>query len=223
MPKLFIQTFEKIVVEYFEKVATINLSAEVYTKSYSANIICIGLNTIIHIFRITLSKYKNTEISHHYCKHGFLYYLEYIQQIFTSDLQTGLNINDAIAFVYSKTLADLSVTMPSVDSISPNIELNNSITIMKNLANIVNGILLWKHDLSIETRCVIIKSHLSKYLTLFTESNMEKIINYLPKLVDVNHLAYFYKHAKRIGKSNANLLDSEINHKLIIDYIIEST
>lgn len=218
MPKQFIDLFEKIIIEYFEKVSSVNMTADVYTKSYSANIICIGLNTIIHIFRITMSKYKNTDITHHYCKQGFVYYLEYIQQILSSELQTNLNINDAITFVFSKTILPIS-ELP--ESIIPNVDLNEPIKhMLNNLANVLNGILLWKLELSNEIRCEIIKMHLAKYILL---PNLEKYVKFLPKLVDSNHLAYFYKNAKRINKLNTNLLDNDINNKLIIDYIIETT
>jgi hypothetical protein len=216
MPKLFIQAIKTIIVEYFENVSTINMST-LYTNSYKANIIYIGLNTVIHIFRITFMKYKNIEITSHYCRQGFLYYLEYINQISNIELQNTLNINDAITFVYSKTLTEKS------ESIISNIEINEKITnIVTNLSNIVNGILLWKIDLPNEKRLEIINLQLPKYLSLFSESNLERYINALPKLVDINHLDYFYKHVNRT-KTKTHFLDNDINELLILDYIIEST
>ena len=219
MPKLFIETFEKIIIEYFEKVSSINLSSEIYTKSYSSNIVFIGLNTIIHIFRITLCKYKNTDISHHYCKQGFVYYLEYIQQITSANFQNNLNINDAVMFVYAKTLLPITEL---TELISPTIPMTDTIQLLSNeLGNIVNGLLLWKNELSIEVRCKIIKEHLSKYLFLFSESNLEKYVKYMSKLSNPTHLDYFYKSVKKMAKSTTSLTEYEINNKLIIDYNID--
>lgn len=220
MPKLFIETFEKIVLEYFEKVSTLHLLDKHHTKLHSANIIFIGLNTIMHIFRITICKYKNTEITYHYCKQGFFYYLEYIQQISNVDFQNNLNINDAIIFVYSKTLVPLTeLTEP----IHPTIAASDT-HLLHNLATITNGILLWKIEMPIHLRSEIATKYLSKYLNLFEEPNNEKYVKFLDKIertqyqiepIQLYHyLDHFYKNIKRLCKSNTILTDEEIQCKL---------
>ena len=200
MPKLIIDAFEKTVLEYFEKIQTTVLTKDSRTSSEIDNIIFIGLNTLIHVFRITLSKYKNTEIAYHYSKQGYIYYLEYIQQISNTEFQHDLNINDAVIFVYSKTLSN-TITLEETAN-HQNIDLADSTIILNNLANITNQLLLWKIRLSMAERTEIIKGFLSKYLRIFSDPEFEKQIKLMANLmVDFTHIdqiAEFYKTVKKI-------------------------
>lgn len=207
MPKL-IETFKKIVLEYFEKLKKVNLNVDTTPQLYgltapkciglNANIIFIGLNTIIHIFRITTVKYKNTNITYHYCKQGFFYYLEYIQQITHNNFQNNLNINDAVIFVYSKTLIP---TAEVTENVVMDVILENNTILLNNLATITNHLLLWNSELSLTTRSEIIQLYLSKFLTLFTESlHHEKYINTLLELTHRDQIEEFYKSSKRLCK-----------------------
>ena len=200
MPKLIIDAFEKIVLEYFEKIRTTDLTKDSRTSAEIDNIIFIGLNTLMHVFRITLSKYKNTEIAYHYSKQGYIYYLEYIQQISNTEFQHDLNINDAVIFVYSKTLSN-TITLEETAN-HQNIDLADSTTILNNLANITNQLLLWKIRLSMAERTEIIKGFLSKYLRIFSDPEFEKHIKLMANLmVDFTHIdqiSEFYKTVKKI-------------------------
>ena len=200
MPKLIIDAFEKTVLEYFEKIQTTDLTKDSRTSAEIDNIIFIGLNTLMHVFRITLSKYKNTEIAYHYSKQGYIYYLEYIQQISNTEFQHDLNINDAVIFVYSKTLSN-TITLEETAN-HHNIDLADSTTILNNLANITNQLLLWKIRLSMAERTEIIKGFLSKYLRIFSDPEFEKHIKLMANLmVDFTHIdqiSEFYKTVKKI-------------------------
>lgn len=200
MPKLIIDAFEKTILEYLEKIQTTDLTKDSRTSTEIDNIIFIGLNTLIHVFRITLSKYKNTEIAYHYSKQSYIYYLEYIQQISNTEFQHDLNINDAVIFVYSKTLSN-TITLEETEN-HQNIDLTNSTIILNNLANITNQLLLWKIRLSMAERTEIIKGFLSKYLRIFSDPEFEKHIKLMENLmVDFTHIDQineFYKTVKKI-------------------------
>ena len=207
MPKLLIDTFEKIVLEYFEKVkSTEFIQPTISYMQDNPNIIFIGLNTIIHIFRITLIKYKNTDIAYHYSKQGYYYFLEYIQQLSTANFQHHLNINDAITFVYTKTL---SISLDVLNN-HQNVNLGNSGFILNNLTNITNTLLRQNgsHTLGID----VIQTHLSKILHLFSIKKNEKYVDYLFEITSIDHLDAFYKNIKKLNKS---LSDYDITCKIL--------
>jgi len=196
MPKLIIDAFEKTVLEYFEKIQTTDLTKDSRTSTEIDNIIFIGLNTLIHVFRITLIKYKNTEIAYHYSKQGYIYYLEYIQQISNTEFQHDLNINDAVIFVYSKTLSN-TITLDETEN-HQNIDLADSTIILNNLANITNQLLLWKTRLSMTERTEIITGFLSKYLRIFSDPEFEKHIKLMENFRHIDQIDEFYKTVKKI-------------------------
>lgn len=211
MPKLLIETFEKTIIEYFEKIQSTHFEKDAHSKSDIDNIIFMGLNAIIHIFRITITKYSNTDIAYHYSKQGYYYYLEYIQQLSTVEFQHNLNINDAIIFAYSKTL---SATLSELNN-NQNINLGNIEFILNNLANISNTLLQKNGTTNISIYIAIIKQHLSPFLYLFSDKKNEKYVNYLFEIVSIDHLDVFYKNVKKLNKSGIDKSEYEITCKLL--------
>jgi hypothetical protein len=67
----------------------------------------IGMNAIHRVFEYILMKTKNIEKVCYYSKKTFYYYLEYMEQVYSSNLHQNLNQMDAILFVYKKTIFDL--------------------------------------------------------------------------------------------------------------------
>ena len=213
--KQIIDIYEKIILEYFEKIEL----TEFIKYQEKENIISTGLNTLIHIFRISLSKYKNVEIAYHYCKQGYFYYLEYIKQIAVPDLQQNLNCNDAILFVYSKTLPAIeeltqfqSVEYLAMDQISG---------ILKNIAIITNILLGWNvYEITHSIRGSIIDQFLSKYLFLFLEESNEKYLNCLIVLnesgiIHKNPIEVLNTFYKMIKKNKKNHTEEEVMHNIL--------
>jgi hypothetical protein len=90
-----------IVYEYFDLIS----ESEIMQKSnIKDNIVEIGLNTILHIFKINLLVYKSIDIAYLYSQKAYYCYLEYIEQIHNKCMTEELNTKDAVLFLYSKTL-----------------------------------------------------------------------------------------------------------------------
>lgn len=75
------------------------------TIDNSTYIIVIGLNTIIHVFKITLSTTKDIDKTYIQCQKAYYCYLEYIEQMNKTNFLHNLNNLNAILFVYKKTVA----------------------------------------------------------------------------------------------------------------------
>jgi hypothetical protein len=65
------------------------------------------MNAIHRVFEYILMKTKNIEKVCYYSKKTYYYYLEYMEQVYSSNLHQNLNQMDAILFVYKKTIFDL--------------------------------------------------------------------------------------------------------------------
>jgi len=117
----------------------------------------IGMNTIHRVFEYILMKTKNIEKVSYYSKKTYYYYLEYMEQIHSSNLQQNLNQMDAILFVYKKTIFDLYDgenedtfgTMTNIIASNGEIMIiddNNLQEIMKKISKIMNSLFYWENN-----------------------------------------------------------------------------
>tara|TARA_Y100001970_G_C14235843_1_gene861724 strand:+ start:1679 stop:2470 length:792 start_codon:yes stop_codon:yes gene_type:complete len=111
----------KEIIEYLNKYLEYKNKRKYYTI-----IKCI--ESINHIFLLTLLYTKNLSLTLYHCKKSFLYYIEFISQIGeegNSYLQ--LNSKDAILFIYKKSIFDINNEYRESYEISEedNIKMNN--------------------------------------------------------------------------------------------------
>lgn len=99
-----IETYVSILKEF---IGLIDDSKHCDNPNNSIITMYIGMNAIHRVFEFILLKTKNIEKVCYYSKKTFYYYLEYMEQIHSSNLQQNLNQMDAILFVYKKTIFDL--------------------------------------------------------------------------------------------------------------------
>lgn len=175
-------------------------------KDHYQLFIQLGLNVFNHVFRIIRQLSKNQiDVAAAYSKKAGYYYLEYIEQMKTSE--NNLNVLDAISFVYSKTISQYR------DEYHNTNQSDEATTItMVDIEPISNVILNWaNHQITIEQRMVICQNHVSKYIHLENiEPYLElikNIQNKIPMSFDkyVDFLEEFYKIVKK--QPTIDLLD----------------
>jgi hypothetical protein len=116
----------------------------------------IGMNTIQRVFEYILIKTKNIEKVCYYSKKTYYYYLEYMEQIYSSNLHQNLNQMDAMLFVYKKTIFDLYDgenedtfgTMTNIIASNGeimNIDDDNIQNILKKISKIMNTLFYWEN------------------------------------------------------------------------------
>jgi len=91
-----------IIKEYLQHMMQSQILKTIDNSTY---IIVIGLNTIIHVFKIILSTTKNIDKTYIRCQKAYYCYLEYIEQMNKTNFLHNLNNLNAILFVYKKTVA----------------------------------------------------------------------------------------------------------------------
>jgi hypothetical protein len=72
---------------------------------------------------------------------AYLYYLEYMEQVSSSNMTTELNHTDAILFVYSKSLVNYST-----DKIKTETDKNSIVDNMASISKITETILWWDNN-----------------------------------------------------------------------------
>ena len=120
-----VQKYILIIKEYLYHMMQ---SQTLKTIDNSTYIIIIGLNTIIHVFKIMLSTTKDIDKTYIQCQKAYYCYLEYIEQMNKTNFLHNLNNLNAILFVYKKTVAIEGFAKPTAEqkpSTSPYDEANS--------------------------------------------------------------------------------------------------
>ena len=119
--KFILDNFPKIINEYLNHMKQSELLKKIPNSNY---IICIGLHSIIHIFKIVLNKTKNINITFYHCQKAYYCYLEYIEQMNQTQLLHNLKTLDAIIFIYKNVLNEID---NSIDNSIVNNNINEYI------------------------------------------------------------------------------------------------
>jgi hypothetical protein len=196
----------------------------------------IGMNAIHRVFEFILIKTKNIEKVCYYSKKTFYYYLEYMEQIHSSNLQQNLNQMDAILFVYKKTIFDLYDgenedtfgTMTNI--IASNGEIMNIDdeilqSLMKNISKIMNILFYWENnDITFYER-----KEICNYLDLFMKKcfSITQIINFLEilqKKITIKHSEYILLLKELIDLNDKKIkktCDNDINEWTLNKFYIQ--
>jgi len=228
-----IECYSKIIIKYFEQINQSNIPK----KLIAEKIIYVGLNTISHIFSIYLEKMRNLDITFFYCDKAIHYYLEYIEQISNLHIKHDLNYNDAVIFVYSKTLA----TNLSEDTNNLTVNLSNDTTpinllnslhyskdilpeydlrpLLHNIFKITNCILNWNIVLPLSIRISIINTHLYNYSQVLSiQPNYIKIIEFINEKIAMNpdiYQEWLIELYKGIKRNKRHISCEEIDEKIL--------
>ena len=80
----------------------------IQNQTYYKYILRKGVETLNHVFKFILLYTKNIDIVYHNCQKSYIYFTEFIGQIGEENHSfLQLNSNDAILFVYKKTIFEI--------------------------------------------------------------------------------------------------------------------
>jgi hypothetical protein len=133
----------------------------------------IGFRAITYVFQINFIISKDLDTAYYSCKKAYLYYLEYLEQIHTTNMVQNLNHINAILFVYKKSIIHYS-----------NNKLPTSINHLKSygfenkcmkISKLMNVLLWWNNNEIIRNQIMILFSF--KYINTFLDFSEEKSEN----------------------------------------------
>jgi len=175
--------YAALVKEYFQ---IMNNSELVKTMTDINPSLYIGLNAINRVFEYMIMKTKNIEHAYFHSQKSYYYYLEYLEQIYKSDMT--LNHMDVVLFVYKKTIYHDNDTIPRTsDTISNimtlqdeiiSIEANELKQILETLFRTTSMLLFWENaDITATQRMHISEEYVERYLVKF--DHLELVTTYI--------------------------------------------
>lgn len=94
-----------------------------------------GIQMLMIIFMIMLKKTNNLELTYYHCEKAIFYYIEFYSQISNKNSFISLTSNDAIMFVYKKTI--YLITKYHIDETEESKAIFNKVNILLKISNIL--------------------------------------------------------------------------------------
>ena len=184
----------------------------------------IGINLIYRVYKYSLLKFNNIKTAEYYSQKAHVFFIEYTEQIYNHELTFNINHNDAILFIYKKTIFhfdnidsnqgdDKVVNMFSLKESNKEMQnIENCISHLQHLHVLVNQLVQWKHnEITTNNRIYICKEYLQKMLK--NVDFIEMTICHLEYICNDRKLS-FSKYCMFLDET-VNILDSKTcNHKL---------
>ena len=110
--KEIVDKYLEVIMEYIKYIFE---NIKIKKTNLSKYIMIRGLDTITHVFRFLLLYTKNLNMTYYNSQKAFYYYVEFIGQISEEEISyLKLNSNDAILYVYKKTIYQVNDTYRNV-------------------------------------------------------------------------------------------------------------
>lgn len=237
--KDIIDKYTFLIMEYIHLV---NSSDIISSMEKSYDIFLIGLNALIHIYKISLAITKNVNAAGSSTQKGVYCYLEYIEQMYKTNYVHNIYNIDAISFMYNKTIVEIygpqtsseSTSISNVLSLNETQNMNGEMAeeqraLLTQLEKITHT-LLWLNnpDISYENRIDICYRFLQKYMNSILslektvpEHNIISFIDYIQQHIHLDYDEYiqildeFQKQLKKNAKYHGTQLKGHVHSKLI--------
>ena len=168
-PTVIVKNYISLLLELMNR---LQLSSVFYKLSEPDKIIYNGFNVIQHVFEYSNNKTNNIETSFYISQQACNYYCEYIEQIHNSNLIHSLDHNDAIIFVYKKTIFELyNKTENSETGLTNSMYLlqqnskDNNGNITSQITKVCHEFMYWENNYTIDERKFICEYYLPKILS----------------------------------------------------------
>jgi hypothetical protein len=104
--KEIIDKYLEVIMEYIKSIFE---NTKIKKTNVSKYIVIRGLDTITHVFRFLFLYTKNLNMTFYNTQRAYYYYIEFIDQISEEEISfLKLNTNDAILYVYKKTIYQIN-------------------------------------------------------------------------------------------------------------------
>lgn len=101
----YINTYVEIILEYLDEMYKSEFMGAQSNRSF---LIYTGFRAITHIFQISYINSNDLNTAFYNSRNAYIFYLEYLEQIHKTNMRHDLSHSDAIQFLYSKTISQMS-------------------------------------------------------------------------------------------------------------------
>lgn len=191
----------------------------------------IAINSIHRVFEYVLIKTKNIEKAYFYSQKTYFYYIEYMEQVYKTNLQNNLNQTDAVLFIYKKTIFEIQSGNESkiFDTLTNIMTLEDEITDLNNkeyqiwlekLSKIINMVFYWQNsNLSFQNRLNLSKSLLKKYMDHIDQIHSLFYLELLQEKMTMDYNTYYnlLNEYLKYQTQNKNKINAyEVDDKVIL-------
>jgi hypothetical protein len=218
MTNSYISTIHQFIESFLK------ISFELSTEQYDC-MLYVGINLIYRVYKYGLLKFNNIKTAEYYSQKAHVFFIEYMEQIYNHELSFNLNHNDAILFIYRKTIFEFhdidskqgdnkvvnifSLQQPNTDIPDINICAYH----LQQMHIFVNQIVQWKSSTLTTTNRIYICKHYLQIILKYTDYT-DITINYLEHIYNITNIS-FSKYCKLIEEIGCYLLASkQYNHQL---------
>jgi len=212
---------------YIERIQNVMQDLLVEKNNHELKHIYAGLKTVTHVITSIFINTKNINITAHYGKLAITYFLEFINQICINNVNNFINLslNDAIIFVYKKTIFNLNTEYKKRYSNKEDDKLFHTILTINNIINslhVYNDFNTFKLKMFINQLVIISQKNdiedVEKLITLLVNNNTEllKICNLIMMLSKKNN--------KTLNINNVYTFNYVQNYtnKLLVNHLIST-
>ena len=101
----YLNTYSDIIIEYLDAMKQSKFITAHMNREF---LIYTGFRAITHIFQINYVYTNDLDTSFYSSQKAYIFYLEYLEQMEKTNMSHDLNYTDAIQFLYSKTISQLT-------------------------------------------------------------------------------------------------------------------
>jgi len=186
-------------------------------------ILYVGISLIMRVFEYANQKLCNIENSYHYAQQASIYYIEYLDQIYSANLSYALDQNDAVLFVYKKTIFELydndldKTLLGKIISNDENKLCPNNSKYFKCLSHSIQ-VILENHngDFTLDNMIYICKYCIFNILKNY--DHLEEIIEYL-KLLKTNFNFSYNEYIELLNSiGNVHYKKKKVDNSSILNY-----
>ena len=161
----------------------------------------IGINTLNRVFYNTILKTQNLEKTIFYSQKSYIFYLEYLEQIYSTDINNEIDYQEAILLIYKSTLFNLSnedtndnnelvthlMTNDITTIVTENIKYN-----LKQTFKLINILCYWNNEtITYNQQIEILKKNIKKIVKTLTLNELHNYIFIIENIqLNINNISY---------------------------------
>ena len=101
----YINAYVEIILEYLDEMYKSEFMSAQSNRDF---LVYTGFRAITHIFQISYTNSNDLNTAFYNSRNAYIFYLEYLEQIHKTNMRHDLSHSDAIQFLYSKTISQMS-------------------------------------------------------------------------------------------------------------------
>ena len=202
-----LNTFSTILSQYFTAIKTSDVFDKIENKN---DIIYSGFNTLLNVFNYAIKGLDKIDEALLYMQQAQYFYVEYIEQIYNTNLTYALNQNDAVIFTYKKTIFDLYSNSSNIQQLDSNEHI---------FVKTAKTLMFWENsDFTMEDHEYICNYYIPKYLKydLKLVSNVNNCLSLLKQNFKFTYNEYIELLESSLSQLHPTKMSTNLDNDMLV-------